>query len=668
MFTLTRQVRIRNHFPDCEPVRLGVERFRRDLSMTLADRPCAGELILEQNRRLPAEGWRISFPDSGRLVLDAADPLGAVYGLLFISRRFLGIWPFWFWQDQTFIPQNQVHIPCQEYLSPAYAVRYRGWFLNDEVLLDAWTAGQDNQYVWEMAFEALLRCGGNTVIPGTHENAQKNRSLACAMGLRITHHHAEPLGAPMFSQRYPDQTASFAEHPELFIKLWQEGIQSQKDLPVLWNLGFRGQGDRPFWDDDPRYHTPRARGELISRLIGLQYSLVREAVPGALCCTNLYGEMMELYRDGYISLPEDVICLWADNGYGRMVSRRQGLHDPRISSLPDPSSSGAHGLYYHASFYDLQAASHVTQLSAPPERVAAELEKALNAGANCCWIINASNIKPHLYTLSLISELWRHPVSVSDFSERYLTCYYGAQGGLLSAPLQKYYRCMIAFGPHWDQRAGEQFYTYLTRMLSRHWLLGAPPAACPDASFCLGRQSYAEQIACLTQLLRPALPEMYELERELDGFSAQFGERLLDTFWLQIRLHRLCCQGALLFCRAWDFWQNEDDKGAFACLSFSIEAFTAADQTMRGREHDVWKNFYANECLADIKFTAYCLRGLRFLVRSRSDGPHFYQWQRDFSTDRDPVVLITNMRNHLTDDELWLQMKPWYKEMNNYGE
>ena len=47
---------------------------------------------------------------------------------------------------------------------------------------------------WRMVFEALLRLGGNMVIPGTDRNAHRYRKLASDMGLAITHHHAEPLG------------------------------------------------------------------------------------------------------------------------------------------------------------------------------------------------------------------------------------------------------------------------------------------------------------------------------------------------------------------------------------------------------------------------------------------------------------------------------------------
>ena len=52
---------------------------------------------------------------------------------------------------------------------------------------------------------------------------------------------------------------------------------------------------------------------MISALIKEQYDLVKANDKHAVCCTNLYGETMELYKDGFLHLPEDVIKIWADN-------------------------------------------------------------------------------------------------------------------------------------------------------------------------------------------------------------------------------------------------------------------------------------------------------------------------------------------------------------------
>lgn len=51
--------------------------------------------------------------------------------------------------------------------SKSYKVKYRGWFVNDETLLSHWKVERRANLPFVMAFETLLRLGGNMVIPGT---------------------------------------------------------------------------------------------------------------------------------------------------------------------------------------------------------------------------------------------------------------------------------------------------------------------------------------------------------------------------------------------------------------------------------------------------------------------------------------------------------------------
>ncbi len=83
------------------------------------------------------------------------------------------------------------------------------------------------------------------------------------------------LEAKCFLGPFPDLNPSFDEHPDLFRQLWKEAILLQKDMKVVWSLGFRGQGDCPFWVNDPRYASDKERGQLLSRLIKEQYELVK---------------------------------------------------------------------------------------------------------------------------------------------------------------------------------------------------------------------------------------------------------------------------------------------------------------------------------------------------------------------------------------------------------
>ena len=100
------------------------------------------------------------------------------------------------------------------------------------------------------------------------------------------------------------------------------------------------------------------------------------------------------YREGVLSLPDDVIRVWGDNGYGKMVTRRRGNHNPRTEALPvnEREAEGRHGLYYHISFYDLQAANVLTMLPNPMEFVKKELKHAYDCGISTLWLVNCSNI------------------------------------------------------------------------------------------------------------------------------------------------------------------------------------------------------------------------------------------------------------------------------------
>lgn len=206
------------------------------------------EIILKQDNSMKNEEFFIDV--TNRIIIYAYDELGFIYGLLYISEKFLDIKPFWFWMDQKFKKTDEINIEYGRYESVKPIIKYRGWFLNDEVLIMKWNIDGDTEKPWRMAFEALLRCGGNMVIPGTDKNSKKYRQLASDMGLWITHHHAEPLGAEMFARAYPNISPDYIKNSKLFIKLWEDGIKSQKDLKVIWTLGFRGQGDCPFWSHD----------------------------------------------------------------------------------------------------------------------------------------------------------------------------------------------------------------------------------------------------------------------------------------------------------------------------------------------------------------------------------------------------------------------------------
>ncbi|WP_034466337.1 glycosyl hydrolase 115 family protein [Butyrivibrio proteoclasticus] len=630
----------------------------------------------------------------GELMVEASNDLGFIYGMYHISKSFLGVDEFWFWNEQSFDKRDGYQVPEDyHYQSEPFKVKFRGWFVNDEVLIDEWNLGEDKEKAWEMAFETLLRCGGNMTIPGTDTNAHIYCELASKMGLWITHHHAEPLGAEMFARAYPDLEASYDKYPKLFEKLWKEAIIKQKNYKVIWNLGFRGQGDRPFWADDKAYDTDEKRGKLISSLIRKQYDMVKKADKDAICCSNLYGETMELYQKGLIDLPEDVIFIWADNGFGKMVSRRQGNHNPRVYALPK-EAKGRHGIYYHASFYDLQAAAQMTMLPNSPEFVIKELNQVFDKNADDFWIINCSNIKPHAFLLGLIADYWKRgrleipkqssaknkekkenpdnviAAYVDDYRNSYCIRYYGKKYSEVIAELYKLWpKYAPSYGPNEDDHAGEQFFNHGARVLTTGFISSfntQKPSATRAADEWLwfsNKKTLMKQIEDYKKVIEPATRgyQEYLLKcREVSSeISRAVNRTLEDTFIWQVEYNYYSCLGALHTCNALEaclidfkkdtadvdkaedkvidcISQGEDAEGgpdylkAFYEAGLAAKAFKEGYDRMRSHEHGVFKGFFDNDCEADIRQSYYVLKGLMSYVRFQGDGPHFYKWQRMF--------------------------------------
>ena len=149
-----------------------------------------------------------------------------MYALLSVSEK-LGIEPLGWWMGLTPERKSTVEIPCRAWESPAYRVRYRCWFVNDEVLFSGWHSEENARAeVWERVLETVLRCGGNMVICGTDRGFDGSvlNEMALDRGLWLTQHHTELLGARMFARVYPDLQASYTLYPAKYEALWQESI------------------------------------------------------------------------------------------------------------------------------------------------------------------------------------------------------------------------------------------------------------------------------------------------------------------------------------------------------------------------------------------------------------------------------------------------------------
>ncbi len=648
---------------DTKPVLNAIKMLERDIEKSFnQSNETANAIVLKKTEGMAEESYKITVADE--ITVTASDDLGFVYGLLNISEKYLGIKPFWFWLDQKIEKKAGLAIDECAYESAPMSVRFRGWFFNDEVLMLTWKVNGDREETWRMAFEALLRCGGNMTIPGTDKNSRLNRQLASDMGLWITHHHAEPLGAEMFARAYPGVDANFMERPEMFYKLWEDAVTEQKDYNVVWNLCFRGQGDCPFWSSDTtgEFNTPAKRGAHISAMIRKQCDMVRKYVKNPVFCTNLYGEIMELYEEGHIDLDEGVIKVQADNGYAKMVTRRRDNHNPRVSAMP-VKDGGCQGIYYHVSFYDLQAANHITMLPNSVNFVNNELNEVLANDGNDFWVINCSNVKPHAYYLDAVRKKWMgREIDNESHSKEFSMDYYGSDADVAKS-LAEYANSTIAFGEHDDEHAGEQFYTENVRIIANN-IVRCDSNPTDKLNWIVGKDGtiydQTKKLMAIVEKDIEKINKYYDLCKNVSAKLTGDTKKLYDeTILLQSAIHYYCANGMITYGKAIAELENKDYVKAFVLAGDSALLFDEAQNIMRGSENGVWEGFYFNDCFADIKHTAYMARKTMGTIREFGDNSRHDKWYRDFvySPEDRNVMLLLVTDNHMTDEEIYKAMK-----------
>jgi len=619
-----------------------------------------------------AFGFRFLGGASGtELHIIGRDELGLIYGLLHYSRHVLGVDPFWYWADLPPIRQETITILAKEYNSVQPKARYRGWFVNDEVCLIGWKDEYPpTSEVWLPVFEALLRCGGNMVIPGTDlPKTGIHTKLAAEMGLWVSHHHAEPLGAEMFLRAYPGRQASYQDHPELFEALWREAIVKQKDDRVVWVLSFRGQGDKPFWENDPSFDTSEKRGGMISYVVRRQYEMIREVVTDPVCSMAMYGEIAELYKAGHIEVPDGIILIWADNGYGKMVSRRHGNLNLRVPALPAAGDGGRHGIYYHVTFHDLQASNHLAMFSASPELIVEELKVSFDRGASDYVLVNCGNIRPHLYTLDLVSQFWSE--GEADYGlhlDQYSRRMYTTDHKRIASLYKRYFEATIAYGPNPDDRAGDEFYHHPARQIIGHWLQDKHDKTDARLIWATGDMPFEEQVRWFQQHVEAVIPVWTQLKSDCKSMIRLLpdadGRRLQDHLLLHIEIHLTGCRGFSALCSSYEQYRNGQHPLAFVQASQALWNYKQGIRALKQSEHGKWKSFYRADWLTNIKNTMDHTETLRRFIRMNGDSPDMFLWYKEFlmpETEKH-IYLENTHRKPLSNDALSRRLKQYYIE------
>jgi hypothetical protein len=338
------------------------------------------------------------------LVLAGSDPRGAIYAAYELSRQ-AGVSPWHYWDDVPSPHQAGIYVLPGVHGQSGPAVKYRGFFINDEApALATWalrTFGPApnpkrpqgfNHALYAKVFEVLLRLKGNILWPAVwgrslFDDDPENQRTAADYGVVVgTSHEAPMMRAQDEWNRYGQAEGpyggngafSFVRNEAALRPYWADGIRRNGSYESLVTMGMRGNGDVGMED---------AQGiELMNRIVGAQRAILQEVTGKAPTeipqVWTLYKEVQRYWDEG-MHAPDDVTIVWCDDNWGNL----RGL--PRQGAAP---RSGGYGIYYHFDYvgggrnYKWVDTAHLPS-------VWEQLHLAYETGVERLWMVNVGDLK-----------------------------------------------------------------------------------------------------------------------------------------------------------------------------------------------------------------------------------------------------------------------------------
>lgn len=419
--------------------------------------------------------------ESQRVLITGSDTLGTVFGVYAFATRCLNILPVYRLVDIFPKTTERFEINEQSFSSKPRAVRFRGWFLNDEDLLSDWkpSGGTRNiKYpfyqnvmdtsVLDMILETALRLEINLIIPGSFidiDNPYEEKLVKASYerGLYVSQHHVEPMGVSYFaadnylkSHGLQDETVSFITNRERMVEIWRYYVKKWAKYgdKVIWQLGLRGKADQAVWQADPNVPSSmEERGGIIADAINTQFEIVRDILKtdSFYSTATLWNEGSELYGKGYLKLPSNTIPVYADCGIDQMFGN--DLYDVALQS------DRPFGVYYHIAFW--MRGPHLTE-GCHPQKQAFSYREASKTNNLCYSILNVSNVRPLHISAILNAKILETPQGFNWENElmKLDLRLFGNKGLQVNELRRQYYDCFADLGETLLKRTAERWHFY----------------------------------------------------------------------------------------------------------------------------------------------------------------------------------------------------------------
>ncbi|RKN03837.1 glycosyl hydrolase 115 family protein [Streptomyces radicis] len=308
------------------------------------------------------------------LVIAGSDQRGTIYGVYETSRQ-MGVSPWHWWDDVPARQHAELYALPGRHTQGTPAVRYRGFFVNDEnPALGTWAPAffgpghapgfpnGFNSEFWAKIFEVMLRLKANYLWPAVWgrafaEDDPLNHATATAYGVVMGTSHEAPMmrgieewnrhataavrdeeGAIVTPGDDPYGGTgewSFVRNAEAIKAYWRDGVRRMvdEDFEGVITLGMRGNGDVSLPDGDGI--------ELMESILASQREIIEETFDGDITeipqVQTLYKEVQRYWDQG-LRPPEDVTVIFCDDNWGNMR---------KVPDLSLPERAGGYGIYYH---------------------------------------------------------------------------------------------------------------------------------------------------------------------------------------------------------------------------------------------------------------------------------------------------------------------------------
>ena len=387
------------------------------------DGPC---IVIEENdggcEPIKDESFSIKM-QGDKIYINASGYLGTMWGIYTFSEKILDVDPCYLFNDLEVEKKSKLEISDVNISDAPESFGFRGVFINDEDLLAGWKDGGGIRYMdWysdfltvpesviNMVVETMLRLKLNLIIPATFlniNNPPEKYIADCAVrrGMYISQHHIEPVGVSGYTfKNYCDKFGksaefSFIKNPEFMKEIWSYYAEKWAEYDnVVWQIGLRGAGDRPVWQEEKDLSLGKLReyGQFISNAMNTQVEIIKKATDNKAkyFTSTLWMEGSKLMEKGLLDIPEGTTIIFADNGPNQMFA-------PEFyKSNRNPNTK--YGIYYHLQYYNL--GPHLTPMTGI-DKLYYNINLCYEKGDRNYIILNCSNVREFIFELRAYSQM-----------------------------------------------------------------------------------------------------------------------------------------------------------------------------------------------------------------------------------------------------------------------